>query len=252
MIRRFKTTLPVLAALLVAAAAARGAAADTLLSLKTHVDAFQVGGIKQDARDTDTKLWVSEQRVRRDDGQISTILRMDQNKMYLVNHTTKTYNVFDLPIDYKKLYPQGGEEMVERMSQMAKMDVTVKPSEEKRKIDDWQVQRYDVVMTNPLGMKIETIMWMSQDVGVDAAAFSKMTAAAASLKPGTMDWVKKMEQVKGFPVLQETTMTAMGTPIKSKEQLVSVEKKDAPAGTYDPPAGYAQKPFDPMQPGMQQ
>lgn len=247
---RRSTILPALAALL-ALGLAGGAAADTLLTVKTHVDAVQMGGMRQDARDLESTIWLGEQKVRRDDGQVSSILRLDKNKMYVLDHARKVYNVFDMPIDFKKLYPQGGEEMQARASDMSKMDVTVTPREEKRKIGDWNARRYDVVMTNAMGMKVETTMWVSKDVGVDVSALTRMAGAMTALKPGTLDWMKKMEELEGFPVLQEATVTMMGTPIKSTEHLVSVEKKEAPAGTYEPPAGYKEKPFDPTHPMIQ-
>jgi hypothetical protein len=210
-----------------------------------------MGGIRQDARDLESRIWLGEQKVRRDDGQVSSILRMDKNKMYVLDHARKIYNVLDMPIDFKKLYPQGGEEMQARASELSKMDVTITPREEKRKIGDWEARRYDVVMTNAIGMKVETTMWVSKDVGVDVSALTRMAGAMTALKPGTLDWMKKMEELEGFPVLQEATVTMMGTPIKSTEQLVSVEKKEAPAGTYEPPAGYKEKPFDPTHPMIQ-
>lgn len=250
--RYLKMTIPAVAALvaLVAIAATNAPSTDTVLSLKRHVDAFEAGAIRQAARDQEIKIWLGEKRIRRDEGDVSTILRLDQNKMYLVFHPAKIYNAFDLPIDYKKLYPNNADEMVKRASEMMKLDLTVTPKEETRKIGEWQTKRYDLVMTNPLGMKVETTMWTSLDVGVDVSAMTKLLGAMASLQPGSLDWMKKMEEVKGFPVLQESTTIALGTPVKSTEQLVSVEKKEPPAGLYEPPAGYTMKPFDPMQSGV--
>ena len=171
---------------------------------------------------------------------------MSALKMYLLDNTAKTYSVLDLPIDYRKLAPKGGEQMMEQMSQMAKMDVAVTPRDETKKIGAWTAKRYDVVMTNPMGMKIETTMWVSKDVGVDVSALTQMAVTMTALKPGTMDWIKKMQAIPGYPVLQESKVSVMGNEMKTSEQLVAVEKKEPPAGTYEPPAGYTLKPFDPM------
>ena len=38
----------------------------------------------------------------------------------------------------------------------------------------------------------------------------------------------------------------MGKSFKSYQELVSSEEKAAPVGTYEPPAGYTEKVFDPM------
>lgn len=241
MLRRIPTLLALL--LLTSTVAAR---ADTLLTMKSHTDAFELMGQKQEAKDSQIKMWVGSDRVRRDDEATTIILRLDQNKMYMVDHTAKTYSILDLPIDFKKLMPEGGEQMMEQMSQMMKMDVTITPTEEKKTVGKWDARKVKVGLSNSMGMKVDTTMWVSKAVGVDSAIYTKMAASLASLQPGAMDWVKKMEQIDGFPVLQESTVSMAGTSFKTREELLSVEDKAPTAGAYDPPAGYTKKAFDPM------
>jgi hypothetical protein len=40
-------------------------------------------------------------------------------------------------------------------------------------------------------------------------------------------------------------MVMMGTEVKSTEEVLTVESKKAPEGTYGPPEGYAELPFNP-------
>ena len=61
---------------------------------------------------------------------------------------------------------------------------------------------------------------------------------------GFTEEFKKME---GYPVLTLVSMKMMGTETKSKEEVISVEKKDAPAGTYDLPEGYTKATYNPFQ-----
>ena len=58
------------------------------------------------------------------------------------------------------------------------------------------------------------------------------------------EWIKQIMALEGFRVLQETSVNMMGTEFKMLEELVSIEEKDAPAGTYSPPEGYKLEPFD--------
>ena len=39
-------------------------------------------------------------------------------------------------------------------------------------------------------------------------------------------------------------MTMMGNEVGTSEKAISIEEIDPPAGTYDPPPGYTEKPFD--------
>src|SRR5882762_5189634 len=66
---------------------AASAAADTLLTVRSSVE-----GLKMDQPTTgQIHLWVAADRLRRDEGETSTIVRLDRGKVYLLNHTDKTY-----------------------------------------------------------------------------------------------------------------------------------------------------------------
>lgn len=235
-------------ALPLALALAPAAGADTLLTMKNHAQGAAAMG--QPDRDSEVKVWVSpdSQHLRRDEATVSMLLLFDKNKMYLIDNQAKTYNELDLPIDFKKLV-QGGEEMAEQMNRMAKMDVVIKPSQETKKIGAWTAKKYDVSLSNTTGMKIDSTMWMSQDVGIDTAAFAKMQAHMTSLSPGTGDWVKKISQIPGFPVLTESRVATPRGEIKTTQELAAVDKKPAPAGTYELPSGYTKTPFGGGMPG---
>ncbi len=238
MLRRL--VLPLFLFLLSAAAGA-----DTLLTLRSHTDGFEVMGQKQEAKDTQVKMWVGQDRLRRDEDEQSMILRLDRNKLYILNHPAKTYSEVALPVDLRKLMPPGNEALADQVANGMKLDVQVKPGTETRKVGTWTGRRVDVAIRSAMGMKIDTILWVSQDVGA-YKALNRLGAAIASLQPGATAWAKQLEQIDGFPVRQESTVDALGAKFKTWEELVSVEAKDAAAGLYEPPAGYKAAPFNPI------
>src|SRR5215470_4979922 len=99
---RRRSSLLLAAMALVPAVAAR-AGADLLLTVKGHAEAIRVGDRTQGPRDSDVKIWLSGSKMRRDEGPLSAIVRLDRQKLYLVNHDDKTYSVVDIPIDWSKL-----------------------------------------------------------------------------------------------------------------------------------------------------
>jgi hypothetical protein len=232
-------------AALVTALAVRSAGADSLLTMKSHADAFQVKGDTQPAKDTEVRIWVAGDRVRRDEGDTSMILRLDRNKLFLVHHPEKTYNELSLPVDFVRLMPKGKEDLGRTWEQRMKLTVKVTPSSETKKINGWSAQRVQMDVLSAMGMKIGTTLWISKDVAA-YAALNRLTAALAALQPGAADWSQKLSQLDGFPVLKEDDVDALGARFKTREELVSVETKDAPAGTYDPPVGYTAAEFDPL------
>jgi hypothetical protein len=226
--------------LMLAGAAAAGG--DSLFTVSGHTDAFQMAGRSIEARDVQTRVWLDRDKMRRDEADTSTILRFDRNKMYLVNHEEKTYSEIDLPVDWKKLVPKGNEQMIEQVDKMSRMEVTVKPTTEARKIRQWNARKVQVDLANPTGLKISTALWVCKEVA-GYGAYNRMLASVAALQPGAADWAREIARIDGFPVAQEATVSLQGAVFKTREELVSVEDKPAPPGTYDIPAGYAIKPY---------
>lgn len=226
------------------------AGADTLYTVKSHTDAFSVGGQSQPAKDSQVKVWAAGDRLRRDDGDQTMIFRLDKNRLYILDHEDKTYSEISLPIDLRKMMPKGSEAMADQIAAGMKVTVQVAPRDETKKINQWNARRYDVTVQSAMGMKIATTMWVSKEVE-GFAPFNKMAGAMASLQPGSGEWAKQLEKIDGFPVLTDSKVDALGAQFGTREELVSVETKAAPAGTYDLPAGYKPQPYNPIA-GMSQ
>ncbi len=221
------------------------AGADTVLTSKSHTDAFSIMGQNQPAEDRTIQTWIGADRMARLGDKADYIVRLDQSKMYIVDHNDKTFSPIDLPVDLKKILPPEMAQMLEQMSGMMKMDATVTPTDETQKIGEWNAKKY-LIGVNAMGMNIDIESWHSTDVDVDYSALAKLATHRAALQPQGGDWMKKIAEIPGYPVRQKITMKMMGTPMLSTQELVSVGEKPAPAGTYEVPGGYTEKAFDPM------
>jgi hypothetical protein len=220
------------------------AGADSMLTLKSHADSFSVAGETQPAKDTEVRIWVAGDRVRRDEGDTSMILRLDRNKLFILHHGGKTYNELLLPVDFLRLM-KGREQLATVWAEKMKLAVKVTPSEETKKIAGLTARRVQMDITSAMGMKIGTTLWVSKDVA-GYPALNKLTAALAALQPGAAEWAQKLGQLDGFPVLKEDDVDAMGAHFKTREELVSVETKAAPANLWEPPVGYTVEELDPL------
>lgn len=222
--------------------------ADTLLTLKSHQDALEFQGQTQPARDETVEVWMKDGAIVRDDGQ-SRIL-MTSDKLYLINDQEKYYNVLDMPVDLANLLPEEMRPRLEQMREQAGIRAEVTPVDETRQVGDWKARRYDVSLRNEMGLEVDQVLWASPEVGVDPKLYHDLAAALAALQPGGAEWTAKLDVVEGFPVLRETRM-ALGpdSEVKTTEELVSVEEKDAPEGTFAPPADYEERPFNPVPQG---
>jgi hypothetical protein len=220
-------------------------AADQVLTMSSHTDEMKMMGHTTPAKDETHTYWFGDHGVRYDFGDTSVIIRPDEKKFYFVNHPDKTVSSIDLPFDFKSL---GGPEMAQMMEMMAKQmaaSVTVTPGTRTGSYAGYDCTwvHTDVKMMM-MTMGIDSCN--SEKVPVDLARFKELRESFSQLAPNT-DWMKEMtEKMKGFPVRTESTTSVMGSEVKSWTELKSVEEKSAPAGFYDPPAGYKTQKYDPM------
>lgn len=227
------------------------AAADTLLKMKSHTDAMEMMGQTRPAEDDEITFWIGDGRAVRSDGDTAIVLRTDQGKLYMIDHGAESYSVIDLPVDIAALLPPEMKAQMDQMLQAMEMTATVEPTDERKEINGWDTRLYRVHLQNQMGIQIDSQVWATDEIAIDSASFESMYRAIASLQPGGAAAADELLKIEGVPVLTETTIQGMGGSSSSREEVVSAETMDAPAGTYDVPEGYVEKAFNPMggQPG---
>ena len=223
--------------------AAPALAGDLVVKKEKHSDAMKMPGMEQPASDTTEVLWIGAGRMRSEEGDKVTIVRADLKKLYMIDMTAKTYTPIDLPFDMKKYVPAEVAPMMEQM--MGKMKVTVTPGTETQKIQDWNTTKYVVTTSTGMGGSTQE-MWVTKDVTLDVAAFHELSGAMMATSTFGAGMTEEMKKIDGFPVLTTRTQMMMGSEVKSSEKVVSIETKEPPAGHYELPAGFTEKPFDPM------
>lgn len=190
--------------------------------------------------------WLTKDKMREDMGNTSIIVRLDQKKIYMnIDHETKTYSEIDLPIDMEKLIPPEAKQL----AQLIEMAHIFKDTGEFMKIRGWNCKKYLVEITTSMmgmNMPISLIIWTSKDLGVDLSAYLKLQGEILSTNPFTKDIAIDFKRIEGFPVVIEFAMAMPGMESKYREEVVSVDGKKAPAGTYDLPQGYTKIPYNPF------
>ena len=227
------------AALVILVLAAGTAAADLKVVKQTHVDGFTIMGQSQPPTDKEQITWIGTDKMNMNQGDTATIVRLDLMKLFVIDHSRKVYHVLDLPVDLNQLVPP----QMKQMLSMMQFDVTVTPSDESKQVGEWPARRYDMTMSSPM-FTMKSTMWVTKVAGYDPATFGQMYSYLNSLQPGMADAVKEMSKVDGLVVEQAGVMSMANSEVATSEKTVSIENLDAPAGTYDPPAGYSEEPFD--------
>jgi hypothetical protein len=228
--------------------------ADTFMKEKIHTDGVTIMGHAQPPQDNIATVWIAKDKMRRDMGDMSSIVKLDNNKIliYDLNHGQKAYTEFSL----------GSSDLQDAASAMA-ADVQVKitPTREKKKIGNWTCMKYLQEM-NMGGMPMTSEIWATEDIKIPHYdLYEKLSTAMMTQQPGMKKAVqamqKEMKKIKGVPVLTLATTTMMkNTTVKSSRELLEVKEESAPAGTFDIPPGYTKQAmpqaFDqPKMPGKQ-
>jgi hypothetical protein len=151
---------------------------------------------------------------------------------------------------------------------MSLTKVTLTPATETRKIKDWSATRYTLTTeavstqstsTSPGGTQTSSAgmvqgnkqeIWVTKDVGAGHTGWQDMYAAMMSANPSTIGAANEMRKLEGLPVLIESSRSWGDNEIKSREAVTSIEEKDAPAGLYEVPTGFTEKPFQPFGDGV--
>jgi len=227
--------------------------ADVYIKQKNHTDGFSMMGQSQPAKDEMFETWMTGDKARMDHGEDSSIIiRLDKNKMYLVNHAEMKYvemeiggknDIFTSALSASDL---SGEEqaqakkMMEKFAGMMKPKVTVTATGETQKIKDWNCQKYNMTMSM-MGTKSNYEVWATEDIDIDYDLYRNLAFSIMGQTPGVEDMMKEMSKIKGIVVLQQGTMSMMGTDVKSSQELLEVSDKSAPAGIYEVPEGYTKQ-----------
>jgi len=230
----------ILWALLTLVASVSTLAADTVLMVRTTSEGMP--GIA--AQDETRTVWIGEERIREDGADQSVIVDLGGSKLFVLKHRSKSYHVLDLPIDLTQLVPEEQlQDLREQADRMA-MEVAVTPTDETREIQSLPSKKFDLTMSNAMGLQMTIELWTTTALEIDIENYKRMTLEMAAAQAMGNDWVKKILEIEGFPVLREMTVAMGEYEMVTREELFSVETREAPEGTYLPPPDYELEPLD--------
>jgi len=219
--------------------------ADLVMTQANHTDAFEVMGQKQPERFDTTNMWIGEKFSRADMADTTTMLfDLEKHELIAVNHVDKTYAV--MPLNFGEMVDRAleGEDAEEAeaakdmmKATMGSMKCDVTPTDETKKIRDWNARKYNVDMSIMM-MNFNNEIWATEDIKFDWKAYYAMTEGMLSQMPGAENLISAMMEVKGVPVLTISTGNMMGATFKATSELVECVTKDAPVGWYAIPEGY--------------
>jgi hypothetical protein len=193
-------------------------------------------GQSQPAQDEVNHLWLGDNKMAMHSEKQSVVIRLDQKKMMMIDHQDKSYVEMDLPLDMSKYFPQQMQQM------MGQMEVQVTPTDRTQTINGFPCKAYDVDIKFMM-MNMDQTVWASTEVPFDWKDYSEKMLPMlqqAMMRLGD-EALNEFQEIEGFQIRTEMTMNMMGSEVDSYTEVVEIEKKDAPEGTYTLPEGYEKK-----------
>src|SRR5262245_49025825 len=206
---------------LVAALTGPALASDLFIQKEKHTDAVPLGDQTRPARDSALTLWIGQDRMRSEEGNKVTIVRMDLKKMFILDTDAKTVSTVDLPLDLIKYAPPEAAPVIAQMASMTKATLT--PTSETKKIKNWNATRY-TLSVEPSSARSEGVaadgtqtqsasmvkgstqdIWVTKDVGAGHAGWQEMYASAMATNTYSAAIANEMRKLDGLPVLVESS-----------------------------------------------
>lgn len=212
------------------------AGADVFMKEKQHTDGMTIMGQAQPAQDRTVTTWITQDKMRRDEGEMSSLAIVEKGKMvvYHINHPQKLYTEMSL----------GSDDIQELASGMSgEIKVKVTPTGESKKIGSWNCKKYIQEMDMGM-MPMASEIWATEDIKIPFQDIyekfgSAMVPAQPGMKMSMQAMQEEMKKMKGLPVLTNSTMRMMqNVTMKTSRELLEIKDGTAPAGTFDLPAGY--------------
>ena len=189
--------------------------ADTLMT--TREGTLSPGADAAHDQGSTVRFWSRSDRLARIDDRGKMISDLESGVTYLINDQGKSC----FAITRQEVDDEDG----------TAGNVEVRETNETRQIGSWQAKGYELTVSTD-GEPIEISVWVSDDVPVDVGGQRAYTESIVSAETA---WLLELFDLGGYPVRQEVSMG----PVRMWAELVSVEEKSAPSGTYDIPAGYS-------------
>jgi len=209
---------------------------------------------KKDKKDGETEVrtstqWFAGDKLRSDNGNESVLMRLDKDSIYNIDHNKKTYFAFQastlgMPVESEAEGEQVSAMVSSMMGNMFKMEVTIEPTSETKKIGKWNCTKYNQVI-KMMGVTTTTELWATEDISIDKKLLDKFMASQFMSKAGMQDMAAKMqkevEKIKGCVVYSKTVTTMGNKRTETIDEVTEIKEETAPQETWVVPAKYKMK-----------
>ena len=210
--------------------------ADTYIKQVIKNKAYVLEGQEHAAREDIIETWIGKNRLAKHGQGRSLIVLLDKKIIYFIDHVQKFYVEMTVPVDIHQYFPEALEQL------MRQVTVSVIPTEEFQKFEKRECRMYEVDIDSfMISMKMR--VWATLDVPFDRKfyleeMFPELVKVTYLLNDSA---AAELLNIEGFHYRTEMALTFMGAEMESIQEIVEMDRKAAPAGTYTVPEGFTKQ-----------
>jgi len=185
-------------------------------------------------------VYTGADRVRRDRGDQSIILRKDQQRFYLVCHSSKQYAELRYPVDAVQDPPKNRLPVAKDIS---RYDFVAPAKTEEGKIQSWPVQTFSATVTNVLRDQQRLRVSVTRSGGAAGTPVLELRKLLNEIEHVGEGWGHLVSLPDGIPVIWEEAQRQPEGEFVYREEVTDMEERTVPSTTYDAPSDYKKVKF---------
>jgi hypothetical protein len=219
----------------------QGLYSDSRIKEKSYTESYYYGGVVQPAEESEREIWIGHNKLCSISDNWKFILDINQNLMVIINREDSSYVECSLPFEWSKVV---SPELV-GMLKSFETKGSVTPTGNKKKIDNWECQEYEVnsyILYQ--GSKInenDTKIWASSEVLSDNKNFDQLASIMRKFANYDSSYIQQLGKITGYHVSRESFFYPKGFSVASIQKIVEVVEIDPPVDLYEIPTGYSKK-----------
>ncbi|MCP4156324.1 MAG: DUF4412 domain-containing protein [bacterium] len=208
---------------------------------QVHSDGYYNYGKEAPESTYTRELWISGQKLAVVSEAKKILVDTEKKSIIIINRKGKSYVESTLPLEFANVLPANLAGFFTSMI----IKGNIKSTGENKTIDKWKCMGYAFTFSSGAedskSSEIDSQCWYTTDVPFDIATFHLAYTPVLQMRYFGPELLAKVAELKGFPVLTNTTTYTSNGGVKSNVKLLELAKKPLPADIFSIPEGFTKK-----------
>lgn len=218
------------------------AGADTHFTFHLEREMIRAGKPEKGERQKDA--WVGATGARVESRDFAWIYQAEPQRLLLIDHTAKTYQVFPIPFSVLDYQPEDQREQFRQFLLSLAPQTRLEGPGDVEAVGERQARRWVATVTTAGAGSYLIEAWISPNLGERCATLERLLHAHSALNTLYGDAERQLLDLPGCAVRHIVRQRNEGVEITTEERLMTLQEVPPELGRYAPPIGYREVPVD--------